>query len=186
MPAPLRSLLVIGIFIDDAIAGVLALGSPEREAFACADRADPRAGRGAARALLQERASLRDDQDHARGQSQGPHLALNARDYYAVGHAARVAAYMLLLGRELGWPQNRLPQITEAAFLHDVGRIGIPDDVLYKPGRLSVEEAAELRRHPIASADIISRSSRPRSCVPCVITTSDGTVPAIRTAWPAT
>ena len=81
--------------------------------------------------------------------------ALNARDYYAVGHAARVAAYMLLLGRELGWPQNRLQQITEAAFLHDVGRIGISDDVLYKPGRLSDEEAAELRRHPIASAEII-------------------------------
>ena len=74
--------------------------------------------------------------------------ALNARDYYAVGHAARVAAYMLLLGRELGWPQNRLQQITEAAFLHDVGRIGISDDVLYKPGRLSDEEAAELRASP--------------------------------------
>jgi len=153
-PRP-RSLLVIGIFIDDDLAGALALGSPERDAFAGADREIlKRVG-----ALL----ALSFKNAHLYQTIKTMHVAnlkalisaLNARDYYAVGHAARVAAYMLLLGRELGWPQNRLQQITEAAFLHDVGRIGISDDVLYKPGRLSEEEAAELRRHPIASAEII-------------------------------
>ena len=151
----LRSLLVIGIFIDDAIAGVLALGSPEREAFAGADRAILERV-GALLALSFKNARLYETIKTMHVANLKALIsALNARDYYAVGHAARVAAYMLLLGRELGWPQNRLQQITEAAFLHDVGRIGISDDVLYKPGRLSDEEAAELRRHPIASAEII-------------------------------
>ena len=81
--------------------------------------------------------------------------AMNARDSYAVGHAARVAGYMLLLGRELGWHEERLPEITEAAFLHDVGRIGVADDVLFKPGKLSDAEMAELRHHPVVSAGII-------------------------------
>ena len=81
--------------------------------------------------------------------------AMNARDSYAVGHAARVAGYILLLGRELGWHEERLPQIIEAAFLHDVGRIGVADDVLFKPGRLTESEMAELRHHPVVSAGII-------------------------------
>ena len=151
----LRSLLVIGIFIDDAIAGVLALGSPEREAFAAADH-EILERVGALLALSFKNARLYETIKTMHVANLKALIsALNARDYYAVGHAARVAAYMLLLGRELDWPQNRLQQITEAAFLHDVGRIGISDDVLYKPGRLSDEEAAELRHHPIASAEII-------------------------------
>ena len=81
--------------------------------------------------------------------------------------------------------QNRLQQITEAAFLHDVGRIGISDDVLYKPGRLTDEEAAELRRHPIASAEIIQPLFTPEtSCAPSGTTTSAGTAAATRTASP--
>jgi len=151
----LRSLLVIGIFIDDEVAGALTLGSPEREAFAGADR-ELLERVGALLALSFKNARLYQTIKTMHvANLKALIAALNARDYYAVGHAARVAAYMLLLGRELGWPDSRLQQITEAAFLHDVGRIGISDDVLYKPGRLSDEEAAELRRHPIASAEII-------------------------------
>ena len=151
----LQAALLIGVFIDDALAGALALGAPEREAFA---GADPKILErvGALLALSFKNARLYETIKTMHVANLKALIsALNARDYYAVGHAARVAAYMLLLGRELGWPQGRLQQITEAAFLHDVGRIGISDDVLYKPGRLTDEEAAELRRHPIASAEII-------------------------------
>ena len=153
-PRP-QSLLLIGIFIDDGLAGVLALASPERHAFAGADHGIlERVGALLALSFKNARLYQTIKTMHV-ANLKALISALNARDYYAVGHAARVAAYMLLLGRELDWPKNRLQQITEAAFLHDVGRIGISDDVLYKPGRLSEEEAAELRRHPIASAEII-------------------------------
>ena len=151
----LQAALLIGVFIEDALAGVLALGAPDRDAFAGADR-EVLERVGALLALSFRNARLYETIKTMHVANLKALIsALNARDYYAVGHAARVAAYMLLLGRELGWPQNRLQQITEAAFLHDVGRIGISDDVLYKPGRLTDEEAAELRRHPIASAEII-------------------------------
>ena len=144
----LQAALLIGVFIENALAGVLALGAPDRDAFAAADR-EVLERVGALLALSFRNARLYETIKTMHVANLKALIsALNARDYYAVGHAARVAAYMLLLGRELGWPQNRLQQITEAAFLHDVGRIGISDDVLYKPGRLSDEEAAELRRHP--------------------------------------
>jgi len=151
----LRAALLIGVFIEEALAGVLALGAPDRGAFAGVDREVlERVGTLLALSFRNARLYETIKTMHV-ANLKALISALNARDYYAVGHAARVAAYMLLLGRELGWPLNRLQQITEAAFLHDVGRIGISDDVLYKPGRLTEEEAAELRRHPIASAEII-------------------------------
>jgi HD-GYP domain-containing protein (c-di-GMP phosphodiesterase class II) len=81
--------------------------------------------------------------------------ALNARDCYAVGHAARLAVTVLLLGRELDWPEEHLPQIIEASFLHDVGRTGVADSVLFKLGSLSDAETSELRNHPVAGAKIV-------------------------------
>ncbi|HSL96050.1 MAG TPA: GAF domain-containing protein [Thermoleophilia bacterium] len=81
--------------------------------------------------------------------------ALNAKDYYTFGHAARVAAYTVMLAGELGWPQETLPRLEEAAYLHDIGKISISDRVLLKAGRLNDEEWRQMRQHPVVSADII-------------------------------
>ena len=82
--------------------------------------------------------------------------ALNAKDYYTLGHAARVAAYARsLLGRELGWSEEFVKQVEEAAYLHDIGKIGVPDRVLVKPAGLNDKEWEAMRQHPIFSADII-------------------------------
>ncbi len=81
--------------------------------------------------------------------------ALSAKDYYTLGHAARVAAYMALLGKELGWPEELLRQVEEAAYLHDIGKIGVPDRVLLKSSGLNQHEWELMRQHPIFSADII-------------------------------
>ncbi len=81
--------------------------------------------------------------------------ALNAKDYYTLGHAARVAAYMVLLGRELGWEPELLRSVEEAAYLHDIGKIGVSDRVLLKPGGLNAHEWELMRQHPVFSAEII-------------------------------
>ncbi len=60
--------------------------------------------------------------------------ALSAKDYYTLGHASRVAAYTALLARELHWPEARLEAVENAAFLHDIGKIGVSDRVLLKAG----------------------------------------------------
>ncbi|MGO8685535.1 MAG: diguanylate cyclase [Thermoleophilia bacterium] len=81
--------------------------------------------------------------------------ALSAKDYYTHGHANRVATYMTLLGGELGWPKEHLAQVQDAAFLHDIGKIGISERVLLKAGPLSSEEWELIRQHPAISAEII-------------------------------
>jgi diguanylate cyclase (GGDEF)-like protein/excisionase family DNA binding protein len=81
--------------------------------------------------------------------------ALSAKDYYTLGHASRVAAYMALLGRELGWPAEHLEEVENVAFLHDIGKIGVSDRVLLKAGPLTSEEWELMRQHPGISAEIV-------------------------------
>jgi diguanylate cyclase (GGDEF)-like protein len=81
--------------------------------------------------------------------------ALSAKDYYTLGHASRVAVYMTLLGRELGWPEERLDEVQNAAFLHDIGKIAISERVLLKAGPLTDEEWQLMRQHPVISAEIV-------------------------------
>ena len=80
--------------------------------------------------------------------------ALSAKDYYTLGHASRVAAYAALLGRELGWSDERLTELQNVAFLHDIGKIGVSDRVLLKAGPLTSEEWELVRQHPGISAEI--------------------------------
>jgi diguanylate cyclase (GGDEF)-like protein/excisionase family DNA binding protein len=81
--------------------------------------------------------------------------ALNAKDYYTLGHAARVSAYMVLLARELAWPAEVVRKVEETGYLHDVGKIGVSDRILLKSGRLTDREWDLMRQHPVFSADII-------------------------------
>jgi diguanylate cyclase (GGDEF)-like protein/excisionase family DNA binding protein len=81
--------------------------------------------------------------------------ALSAKDYYTLGHAGRVAAYMTMLGRELGWADDRLEELQNVAFLHDIGKIGVSDRVLLKAGPLTSEEWELVRQHPGISAEIV-------------------------------
>ena len=85
----------------------------------------------------------------------GLSTALNAKDYYTLGHAARVAAYIVLLGDELGWDSEWTERVREAAYLHDIGKIGVSDRVLLKQGKLNAEEWELMRQHPVVSAEII-------------------------------
>ncbi len=80
--------------------------------------------------------------------------ALSAKDYYTLGHASRVAGYAALLGQELGWSEDRLTELQNAAFLHDIGKIGVSDRVLLKAGPLTSEEWELVRQHPGISAEI--------------------------------
>lgn len=94
--------------------------------------------------------------------------AVEKRDPYTGGHLHRVVAYSLLLGRELGLDSEALEGLALGATLHDIGKIGVPDQVLLKPGRLNDEEAAAMRRHPEDGAEIVSRIESLAGILPIV------------------
>ena len=82
-------------------------------------------------------------------------LALDARDPYTAGHSERVSAISVAVGRELGLDDDQLEVLRLGALLHDIGKIGVTDDVLRKPGGLTAEEFELIKQHPVLGARIL-------------------------------
>src|SRR5215218_9129108 len=91
--------------------------------------------------------------------------AVEARDAYTHGHSARVAELSVSVGLRLGLRPAALRALAEGAYLHDVGKVGIPDHVLNKPGALTDEERAWIQEHPVVGADIVGRAPSPRDAL---------------------
>jgi len=153
--ADVRSAVAIALFAEGALVGSLNLASTEPGVYDTIDRGLlERVGTQLSLAL--NNARLYEDIKDMHVSNLGAlSTALNARDYYALGHATRVSTYMVLLGRRLGWTADRIADVQQATFLHDIGKIAVPDSVLFKPGKLTAGEEKELRRHPVTSADIL-------------------------------
>lgn len=81
---------------------------------------------------------------------------LDARDPYTAGHSERVAKYSRWIAQRIGMDSQQTEELYKAALLHDIGKIGIPDDILRKPGRLTKEEYDSIKLHTIIGADILS------------------------------
>jgi HD-GYP domain-containing protein (c-di-GMP phosphodiesterase class II) len=82
--------------------------------------------------------------------------AIDAKDPYTCGHSDRVARVASRLGRELGLPEDEMNLLYLSGLLHDVGKIGIRDYVLLKPGRLTDAEFEHIKEHPKIGFDILS------------------------------
>ena len=81
--------------------------------------------------------------------------AVEARDYYTGKHAERVAAYAIEIARALGLARPDDAEIEFGFLLHDIGKVAMPDAILFKPGELTAEERALMARHPIVGAEIM-------------------------------
>jgi putative nucleotidyltransferase with HDIG domain len=83
--------------------------------------------------------------------------ALDARDPYTAGHSERVSVLSVAIGRTLALPADDLEVLRLGALLHDIGKIGVPDDVLRKPGALTAAEFDAIKEHPVLGARILGQ-----------------------------
>jgi len=83
--------------------------------------------------------------------------ALAAKDPYTRGHSERVSLYSMLLSEKLGLTSEEIDGVYIASYLHDVGKIGIHEDILNKPGRLTEEEFEQVKAHAHISSQIVSQ-----------------------------
>jgi putative two-component system response regulator len=91
--------------------------------------------------------------------------ALEAKDSYTNGHSQRVAEYSVLIAKQMGLDNNAQEQIRITGQLHDIGKIGLRESILNKPGRLTDEEFEMMRNHPMVGSEIL----RPVVMDECVI-----------------
>jgi putative nucleotidyltransferase with HDIG domain len=92
--------------------------------------------------------------------------AIDEKDPYTRGHSGRVAKYSTLIGRELGLSDEDLDKLRIAALLHDVGKIGVDDRVLKKPGKLTEEEFELMKQHTVKGANIMRPVSQLKEMLP--------------------
>ena len=90
-------------------------------------------------------------------------LVIDAKDKYTNGHSFRVSQYSVALATKLGWSKNDIDELRWEGLLHDIGKIGVPDNVLNKPGRLTPEEFEVIKTHTTVGGDILAESSELRT-----------------------
>ena len=82
--------------------------------------------------------------------------SIEAKDDYSGGHVERVRVLSVEIAKRLGYEGRELEAIEVGALLHDIGKIGVPESILNKPGPLSDEEWAEMKKHPVISDYILA------------------------------
>jgi putative nucleotidyltransferase with HDIG domain len=82
--------------------------------------------------------------------------ALEARDDDTASHSLNVTKYAMLLGREIGLSEEEMRILGQGAMLHDLGKIGIPDEILKKPGNLDAVEFERIKEHPRLTSEILA------------------------------
>ena len=93
---------------------------------------------------------------------------VEAKDKYTSGHSDRVAAFSVLIGKYLGLPEKDLETLRIGGLFHDIGKIGVPDAVLLKPGKLTDNEYSEIKNHPSIGKQILANSTVFREVIPIV------------------
>jgi putative nucleotidyltransferase with HDIG domain len=84
---------------------------------------------------------------------------VDAKDSYTKGHSERVSEYAVLIGKHLGISSDEMYTLRIGGLFHDVGKIGISDNILSKKGKLTDDEFDEIKKHPVIGAQILSNAS---------------------------
>ncbi|MFZ5986481.1 MAG: HD domain-containing phosphohydrolase [Bacillota bacterium] len=95
-------------------------------------------------------------------------LAVDAKDVYTRGHSDRVAYYAMKIGEAFNLPLEDMEKLKIAGIFHDIGKIGITDDILFKTEKLDEAEYIEIKKHPLKGAHILSAVSMFKDIVPLV------------------
>ena len=112
--------------------------------------------------------SVEDEKQQVPGIARTLVEALEAKDPYIKEHLRAVSNLALRIGSEISLPQGQMEALTSGAMLHDLGKIGIPDRILQKSGRLTEDEYAEIKRHPMLGVSILTPVKELASALPVI------------------
>jgi len=127
------------------------------------------------RAYRAQMAMIRDRERHAaeteallKRTIEGLAMAIEAKDHGTHNHLMRVRVYVSELGRIMGLAPSLMQALFTAAFLHDIGKLAVPEHIINKPGKLTPEEFQKMKIHPVVGADMLERVQFPYPVVPIV------------------
>ncbi len=95
--------------------------------------------------------------------------AIEARDPYTRGHTERVTILAALIASRLNWSEEKRAELKMGCTLHDIGKIGIPDAILNKPGKLTTDERAQIKMHPVLGANMLGGIDYMEAAIPYIL-----------------
>jgi len=95
--------------------------------------------------------------------------ALDARDRSTREHTDRVCHLAEAIAREMGWPEERMPELWLGCVLHDIGKIGVPDTILQKPGPLTQDEFELMKTHPVCGVQMVEMIPYLKPAIPYIL-----------------
>jgi putative nucleotidyltransferase with HDIG domain len=173
----IRSVLCVPIEHDKDLLGVLYLDAPGREgAFTEEDLHFVSGIAGVAAVAISNAVALEQVKTTAQELNHA-YLsmlavlanAIEARDHYTIGHTWRVARFSQTIARRLGWDDSKLKEVEVGGMLHDIGKIGVSDAILGKPGPLSSAEQELMKLHPQIGARMLRDVPSLRHVLPYVL-----------------
>jgi putative nucleotidyltransferase with HDIG domain len=93
---------------------------------------------------------------------------IDLRDPYTLGHSKRVAEYAVLIAKELGLSKDQIDIVRKGSLLHDIGKLGIPETILFKPGKLTNEEYQVIKQHTTHGAEIVEACHSLHPLIPAI------------------
>jgi len=167
-----KSAALIPLIVGGRVLGVISLGeerSWERSPFT-PDKVELCQSIAAQAAVAIENARLYEELQQSFLQTIAAlAAAVDAKDPYTGGHSQRTTELAAAIAQELGLGSEEIELIRYACLLHDVGKIGINEQILGKPGPLDEEEWKIIRRHPVVGADIVERAAALQKLVPIIL-----------------
>lgn len=94
--------------------------------------------------------------------------AVDAKDPFTRGHSDRVARYAIMIAVKMGLSHDQRTALEMAAYLHDIGKIGVKEEILLKPGKLTADEMGQMKHHPLIGANILKPVGFPWPITPVV------------------
>jgi putative nucleotidyltransferase with HDIG domain len=165
----IRSSLVLPIFLQEKLTGIIALGHLDRPEL---NQEDLTQARQLADQVAVALSNARLIEELARlnwGTLNALARAIDAKSSWTAGHSERVTELALRIGRKLGLKSKELEALHRGGLLHDIGKIGIPAVILDKAGRLTEEEASIMREHPRKGARILEPIPAYAEVIPIVL-----------------
>lgn len=163
----LKSVMGVPLLTEETLNGVILVGSVEKNYIDDDLKMLTTLGQQTAIALVNAHL-FQSLQDAYLGIVRALAIALDARDPYTRGHSEQVAKYALMIADKIGFSPKEKQSLEMAAYLHDIGKIGIRDEILLKPARLTAEEMKVIREHPAIGASILAPVSFLGEIVPTV------------------
>ena len=165
----LPNLLIFPVWVKKKLAAILWLAGSQSEQFATEDITLARQLADHIAVALSNSNLIAELREMNWGALQALARAVDAKSAWTAGHSERVTELALKIGKVLNFDSDSLEKLQRAAFLHDIGKIGVPVAVLDKPARLTDEEFGLIKRHPDLGAKIIEPISAFSEIIPMVV-----------------